>query len=418
MIARAVLVTVFAVLLALAACGSDEFGLVGGGMPIDVSQDSLAVQAAPIDASTSASVVPALTQAFIDRELLFSGTRSSGGWRATPLFRFNFSRMFFSSGEDIINEERPVDFDLLFDGNWTSVRLALERTLDSPSIDRSAILFALADTLSADMADVALQSSLGPQLYSFDEATNGTGLLEFDLDRTQVEAWIRDGAHTGVALFDTTPTASFDEGNFAELASDELRQFTLIDLAGADETVAGEIVIELADGSFVAFDMLEDLTHFARDETAGTVTLGSHLASRVWLQFEFGSIPSNATVNFAQLRLRTNRQLRFGDGTFSARAYRTPLADADAGTLSNLELILDSSSSFDFTDGTELVIEVTDFVQRGVNGVLGADDGIMVKLIGESLNLNVVDFFDQTAAVDSLRPRLEITFTPPADFRD
>ena len=34
----------------------------------------------------------------------------------------------------------------------------------------------------------------------------------------------------------------------------------------------------------------------------------------------------------------------------------------------------------------------------------------------EIFDVSIFHFFDATATVDSLRPRLEITFTPPADF--
>jgi hypothetical protein len=63
-------------------------------------------------------------------------------------------------------------------------------------------------------------------------------------------------------------------------------------------------------------------------------------------------------------------------------------------------------------------LDVTEFVQRKVNGVLRDGDGLLVALDSELFFYDLLTFHPSTISDPALRPRIELRVTPPADYEE
>lgn len=391
-------------------CSSDEFGPLGGELPQDVVQDSVAVVVDPVVADEVERHVSPITQVFTDRQVMYLGNRALGGWRATPVMRFDFS----GAPDSIDYVPSRV--------RSTVLQLRMKATDAGEGITHDVDVHALADTLQLSFADTSAADLLGNLVTQASEP----GELSFDLalPTSVVLGWIADGAHTGVALYDRTAEPDSLPNNFVALASRRLTRRADFNIQSG-ETFAPEIVMEIALGDgptdetvFLEFPVLE---HFSIVEQvgygAGQARLGAYLARRSWLHFSVpdSAVPGNATINRALLKLEVDPGTTLQEGRVTLAAFRVPRSEAGTITRGSADLIFRALGAVDL-GGEELSLDVTDFVQRGVNGLLSPDDGILLILDDETYRLDQVGFLPASAPVDSLRPRLEITFTPPAEF--
>jgi hypothetical protein len=390
----------------VAGCGSDDFGPTGSSLPIDVQGVLPVDPPLQLSATMEVSVTPDLAQPFDEREILYLGNRSEGGWRATPMLRFDFS-----SPPDTLDLS-PENF------KRTELQLKMLSKDAAKGIHRTLRLYALADTLTPSTAEADLGSTLGDEIEEIENVGDSNFALE--LPDSVVAAWIEGRGHTGIALYDLTADVDTLDSNLVGLAGKEFTRFgSLLDPEFSQETAIPEIVVELLAPieTFVAFPVILDLTHFQRDDHGDDLELAAHLPSRCWLTFDVANslVPSNATVNQAMLRLFVDPTFTLAQYPVDVIGYRTGLDGADTGTPSSLEPILKATESFDPVTETQIEMNVTELVQRAVNGVLDEGDGVLLVLRNELLELTVLDFFG-SSATDSLQPRLDITYTPPADF--
>jgi hypothetical protein len=392
--------------LLLCACNSNPFNTAGSGLPIDVQQDHLAVPDSVVGTVQEMKVIPAASQLLIDREVLYLGTQRSAGWRATPLVRFNFAAV-----PDTVH---------VFAYRW--LRVSLELKILASDLGRGArtvALYALRDTLNAGLADSTLAAVLGDSL-AIARDLPGSADFRIPLDSTRVASWIQARGHMGLALVDRTDTP---DTNIVGLASKQLTHFSLLLPEQALEVVAPEIVIELGDPNltFRAYPAIDDLTHFVRPADPPVdpgLALGSHLPARVWLRFDLSAIDPTSTINRALLVLPIDRSRTVGTANAAMAAYRSTLANAGVADATTLEAVLNSASSVDLRAAVRVRVNVTEFVQRKVNGVLQPDDGLLLALNSELLELGWAGLFGTNASDPALRPRIELLVTPPAHYRD
>ena len=154
------------------------------------------------------------------------------------------------------------------------------------------------------------------------------------------------------------------------------------------------------------------------------------------------AVPTTATINNAELILDIDRALLVvtGDAAdtetispqfMNVSSFETTKDDALSGDISRetVDLVLNGASSVDIVDivnpqepeDRQLRINLTDYVQRYVNGVfddLASPPGIMLSFQSEVLQLLVIEMFDSTSPDSLVMPRVDIRFTPPADFVD
>lgn len=416
--AFAVLMGGWLVVSGLAACSSDDFGTVGGSLPLDVSQDSLLVEISSIDILDSRSVVPELTQLPQDREILLIGNRPAGGWRATPFLRFDFSA---GIADSILSGPEGI----------TSAVVDLEM-LDKDAlkgITRDFRVHDLLDTLRVDQVDAdGAATLLGDEITTVSLGISSS-VFRFELPPALVWEWLESGSHRGIALHDLTADFGVDslryESNFVGFAGQQFRTTSLLD------TPEGPVApdwwlpkIEVtAGGTTFTFPVVLDFTIVERDAPADdALVLGSFEPSRFWLRFDLdsGLIPGDATINRALLSVVVNDEGTIGERDRTTIAYEALEENLTTGTFSSSDAVLRSASQVEFA-GTDsmgvqtVTIDVTDFVQRSVNLVVPPEAGILVQISnGEVLRFDVVTFHGVTAAVE-LRPRLSVTFTPPAD---
>lgn len=460
-------------LLAL-GCSSSEFGPTGSDLPADVSQDSLAI---PLTVTGTTQeqrfdtdiLDPAQGTPIDERELLYFGTRPAFGLKATPFIQYNFSDLPQSEVEMLVNDPSRI-FGIVF---------TLRVTRFGKTQPLHFALYELADTLKLGMAEDPVASHLGEKLGEFSPLAGQNpsfDLLEGQSPAVQlalkekVLSWLVAGSHKGVALVDLeteTPLVAVVGEKFNFFAHSSLlwaapepgapiyyprisvNYCTKYDSLGQCET-----------DSSITVKSMHDLTVFERSMPVPTAAIGSYLTRRLWLSFDLSSIPRAATINSAQLLLHIDRdqwlsaghpgqEIPFsaaevdtdlidravGDRTFenstleplqfTALVYEASLAQAGDPPASGLPQVLDALTTLRpdvVTSGTlegdaELQINIADFAQRLVNGIFGDDPpGLLLALGQEELQFLEVPFFDSTAADPTLRPRIEIRFTPPADF--
>ncbi len=457
----------------LAACSSDKFSNVGSGLPLDVGQDadSVLVLLDPPLASTGAATIPVdLEEAYEDRALLYLGNRDEGQWKATPLFLVDFSQArLVGSGLDGFADF--ADSLVLTESVIDSVTFEVRQTRDDAKkgILRTMDLRELVgvDSLQASLLDQDLSTFLGGIVGGHAE-TLASSTLRIPMATSVALAHLLADETVGLALVDLTPSDPVFGGspnpvpnsNFVALASRDIdipslyaegaenpRVLAVEDLVprlrfSLDEafvksslSIADTVVV--SDAS-IEVPVIQDMTHLQRQKASPTdLTLASYLPSRVWLDFDLVNSPveSDATINEALLTLHLRRATAIGGeeltdifeggilrrairaGSLSTQTYEVTQADAGPASKLGLGIVLNSRGSVSLADsaGTEVVVDVTDFAQRDANLLLDSSLGVMLALNLETEILNVFDFYGADAP-DSLRPRLDLRFTPPADF--
>ena len=406
-------------LAGLAACSSDDFGTVGGSLPLDVSQDSLLVEIPSFDILASKSVVPQLTQTAVNREVLYLGNRTVGGWRATPLLRFDFSTPIPDSVVSEIGDIAAVEIKLQMLSSDVGRELA-----------RVVRVHALVDTLRPEDVDAEAVAPLLAEEITTAGPTNPSlsgSSVSIPLPVAQAWEWLQAGGHVGVALFDLTEQLPETDPEFHSnaigLAAKEFATVSALAQLGVGSTFTPFVQVRSTGGAEINFPVLLDLTVIEHDAgAADALVLGSFEPSRLWLRFDLdgGLIPGDATVNRALLTLHYDAEGTIGQDTKTTRAFEALESELDTVTPSVSSAILRSASQVVFPDAdaekdTTFTVDVTEFVQRKVNLVVPPEAGILVRFDnGELFRLNVARFHGPSAP-EALRPRLSVTFTPPAD---
>lgn len=438
----------------LAACATDDFGEVGSGLPTDVSQDSLLVEGPDLQTVAVEVVVPEPVQDTEDRSRIFLGNRTRDGYRATPVMRFDF--------EDTLL--RDLLIDRLLDEGATADEIALADTIaftaglfDSIYVDLNVIsrdvardqdastaikkiprrvaVYETARAITADDVDVATAAEITGALLGEREQTRVEAGFPLRLPTERVIEWIAADGHDGVLVTDLAPgDLDFENPNETNTIAFRAQGAGPLDGSTSEPEVifvVDQDSIGVANIQFAA-PVTIDFTVIEQDAPpAGAAELSSHRTRRTWLQLDLdeGVLPSNATINQAVLTFFPIAQYTFGTpesatasgalDVFCFEATRSEAERADPGRtnasagISALNFV--GQSGFSPLQGDTLRIDVTRFVQRAVNDVVDpASVGLVLLFEGELTDLDRGVFHGPSAA-DSLRPRVSVTFTPPAD---
>ncbi len=463
------LATSLLVLLAY-GCSSNEFGPTGSDLPADVSQDSLAI---PLD------VVGTLQEERLDlplpvppegnpinrRQFLYLGNRTDLGIRATPFLQYPIVGVSPGTADSLVADPELIKEAILpirvtrFDRNL-ALHVAIYE-LSSP-LDSTMVNDPVADHLGEELGEYEVSAGDGGTRYFY--LLDGKDPADALALKQKIAGWIKDGAFNGLAMvnLDDSPLMLMTSPYFNFTAYEyELwfRRETGVPIIYPRFTVN----YDLADtvGLGLIFKAGSGLTVFERTVPVQTATLlGGYLPRRLWLNFDLSGIPRAATINSAQLVLHfdtskmimgglagdqipftsaeddTNLIARsIGDRTFenstltpvdfSVLAYEATEAQAQSLEITGLTQVLDGLTTVRsdvVMSGTEpgdqeLRINIADYTQRLVNGIFGdTPPGLLVKISNEELHYLEIPFFDSSAADSTLRPRIEIRFTPPADF--
>jgi hypothetical protein len=458
-------------MLALLAygCSSNDFGPTGSDLPADVSQDSLAVPLDIVGTQQEERLdlplpVPPEGNPINRRQFLYFGTRSDLGIQATPFLQYPIVGVSSGTADSLVADPALIQEAILsvrvtrFDRNQT-LHLAVYE-LSSP-LDSTMVNDPVTDHLGEELGEYEVSAGDGGTRYVYLlrnlDAAAALALKE------KIAGWIKDGAFNGLALvnLDDSPLMLLTSPYFNFNAYEyELwfRRETGVPIIYPRFTVNYDLG---GTGSLgLIFKAANSLTVFERTAPVPTATLlGGYLPRRMWLNFDLSGIPRAATINSAQLVLHfdtskmimgglpgdeipftsaeddTNLIARsIGDRTFenstltpvdfTVVAYEATQAQAQSLEISGLTQVLDGLTMVRpdvVMSGTEpgdreLRINIADYAQRLVNGIFGdTPPGLLVKISNDELHYMEIPFFDSTAS-DSLRPRIEIRFTPPADF--
>ncbi len=443
---RRVLPALIAVAVAVAAgCSSDNWSEVGGSLPTDISQDSLKIELPPIFPVLAEVLTPLDTIPAIEREALYIGSRPAGAWRGTPLLRFDV-------GDPDVQARLPIDWQ---DIETLTLNIVPMVQPNSVAVTRDVRAFNLATPLSPDdLLATDVTQLFGDELASAIWNKGEDGVV--DLPADSVQAWLEAGTHNGIALFHEAPAAPDSVySNFAGYGGENFSRTSRLwnDAFGGRPAMSFRFRTEPETNNF-SVPLLDDLTHFERDlPGAGDLQIGSYFERRLWIDFDLGPdlVPVDATINSGTLILQVRQDLTMQVRGFSRvgtnaaaiidmqiRAWESARSEAgdkpgvvEAWGRGNRE-VLDAREAFNPDSGTktddadqltELRIDVTEYVQRQVNeivpddlpaGTAVAEVGLLLAFVIEQFDLDLGVFYGLDAT-DDLKPRLEVTYTPPAD---
>jgi hypothetical protein len=432
----------------------------------------------PLFPEGAGSVPIVLEESYEERALLYLGNRDEGQWKATPLFVLDFAQAELINGNLDLDLSDSLSRLPLRIGMITSVDFRVRQTREDnkKGISRDFQLREVvgSPTLDASLLDRDVSTLLGPVVSTVTGAAIQQR-LSAPVDRALALSWYEAGDRLSLALHDLTTSQPFTIGegdslfgnpgfdrpnsNFVSLASTDYTEpfspatsvfwervndkFQIVAYSEVvprlvfelrADSVASALRVPVGDVSDVVVEIpvVEDMTHL--QQAVGSrrdLTLSTYRASRVWMDFDVANsaVPGDATINEAVLSLHVRPGSLIGGEVFSdvsfrelrqsninTRSFEVSLVDAAPISTDGLGVVRNSSSSVRYFPEKDVFrVDVTDFAQRDANLLLSDDLGILIRLNASQTTLNSVDFYGMDAP-DSLRPRLDIRFTPPADF--
>lgn len=422
-------------------CTSDLPNRVGAGL-VDDALDSVLVEVlandvvgyAPLQVDDTAVPVHA-------QQVLYLG--SQGGTSSRILVNFDFS--------DIFTEDHPAD--LFTEANIKAVKLSLTKLSHYGGLRREI----------TDDGDTTFVSSGQPlDLYyqvrelaaPFDStayagypgAAPVAGVTVINQDATEINQssepilrlfegdfleWKEAGQVVGLVI----SLGDDSDPGLIGFAARELQRYAELDDIAVGSVVAPNLIVEFEDNTILNF-LLAPVADTSTFETVasppsaadGGFVLRTGLRSYPALDFDFSAVPDDVLINRAILRLANDEELAFGNSEaivvaeLDSALIAAPPASMSLAELSAATYVITGQTSLAPTDSRHLAFDVTTLVQRLVNGVYEGRRGLVLAA-GEDVfptyDLTTVDpdfyftefHFFGTAAPDSLRPRIEITYS-------
>lgn len=435
--ALAALVLAVPTVLWLGGCSSDEPNRVGAGL-VDAEIDSVLVEL-PVNSVNAYGAVRVENGdlPLHRQQVLYMG--SQGGVTSRILANYDFS--------DIYSDVYPASAFL--PENIKTVKLSLHKLTHykgSEVTGQPVDHYYQVRQLSAPFDSLAFMGYPNPAPASgerelsakpdsaYQESEPGVLMVAADfLD------WLSAGQTIGLIIgFD----AASDSG-LVGFGARELVRYSEIESVGVGTIVAPNFIVEFNDGTTPRFLLapVADTSTFevvppvptALADIADEFVLRTCLRSYPAFDFDFSKLPDDVLINRAVLRLTNNEALAFGnsEAIVVSELDSLKLAAASSDTLTFAELdvatyVITGQTSLDPRNVRHLAFDVTTLVQRLVNDVY-ADPRGLVLTAGEDIfptyDLTAVDpdfyftefHFFGTATADSLRPRLEITYSRHGD---
>ncbi|MBK8166566.1 MAG: hypothetical protein IPK64_11520 [bacterium] len=416
----------------LAGCTSDLPNRVGSGLVDDELDQSLIQLLADDVTAYGALTVDDPAVPLHRQQVLYLGRQQ--GVRSRILVNYDFS--------DVYSDSFPAS--AFTAANIKSVKLGLVKLLHyegSEITGQPVELFYGLRQLSAPFDSTLFRVAAGagaiPGVVAGELNVSPTVSITFakpeiPLDEEVALGWFQ-GAQTLGFVIELNDNS--DEG-LVGFSSSEFLRYSEVDSTLAGLFLPPKLIVEFEDrpesesfrlSPVADTSTFEDVPDAPADLSAGFV-LRTCLRSYPVLDFDFSGLPSDALINRAVLRVACDTTLTFGhaESIVVAEIDSTVLA-SDGQTLTLAELatatsIITGQTSLYPSDVFQLAFDVTSAVQRIVNGVYD-DPRAFVLAAGEdaysTYDLTSVDpdfyftefRFHGTSAVDSLRPRLEITYS-------
>ncbi|MGD9549018.1 MAG: hypothetical protein AB7V45_15930 [Candidatus Krumholzibacteriia bacterium] len=248
--------------------------------------------------------------------------------------------------------------------------------------------------------------------------------------------WVADG---GVRGFMLTATTDSDSGLVGFAARDldsynELADVAVGTIVGPNFVLDFDDAVELEDGTDVLLlPNSGDISTFhelsaAPESPEDGFILRTGLRSYPALRFDFSALPHGAFINRAVFRVTNDTLAGFGNlhslvvSELDAEFLAEPAGTMTLDELGDAVYVITGQTSVDPALNRDLGFDVTQAVQRIVNEVYEGERGLVLTAgedFAPAYDQGVIDpefYFSQfrflgTAAADSLRPRLEITYS-------
>lgn len=407
-------------------CAGDDPGVLGSGLPIDLSFDTLLVPLASstLDAAGHLAVkdpnVP-----FDKHEVLYVGRR--GTERSALLARYDLSVFTGPVWEGVAF---TVD-------NIRSVRLRffMLKYYKSLRLTKNYEVWELASSLDPTIYP-AEEPLLQPPMLAVEEEP-ASAAIRIDLPKQKFIDWWQAGQHNGLLVREGAAIGDTNAG-FVGFAS---RDFKVVHAGELEleqaETVLGPLlIVEFASpDTVVVLQPIDDVSTMRPLDpppaVADGLLLRTHERTYPYCAFSLSGLPPDVLINRATLVLTCDSLLSYGPSTSVVcseilAGEIAALGDtALVGNLGAAAEVITGILSVEPARARRLGFNVTSTVQRHVNGLFPVDDPVrFLFTAGEDFTgaydtsdidpdffLSRLRFWG-AAADDTLRPRLQIIYTP------
>ena len=437
--AAALVVGLALALLLVVGCTSDEPNTVGSGLVdthLDTVLDTLlaaqVVQYAPL-------VVEDPDVPLYEQELLYMG--SQGGTSSAVLVTFDFSDVFTDSfPESAFTQENVswVKLQLIMPEFYDALQGSTEEEETKGRAGRTPDK-GLTKTYEVFMLDAPFDSSAYPgPLPSFDftdmnidQEPTEAGEVNIDMSVPFFLSWVNAGGEQGLIIREAEGS---EEGLVAFASRDNIHMNSQFGDLAEGTTVGPALRIQFAaQDSILSLASSADISSFHEvgdipASAAEGFTVRGCLRSYPVLRFDMSGLPENVAINRAVLHVTNDTLTSFGNlSSLVVSEFNTDYLPGDGENLTLEELDLATytiagMTSLDPTYNDVMQFNVTQAVQRLVNEVYEGEKAFILTLGEDAFpvyDLTTVDpdfYFNQfnfygTAAADSLRPHLRITYS-------
>jgi hypothetical protein len=371
-------VTLLAALTGVLSCGDSDdtplgtefVGDILGSTPGVVFEDSFGV-------SNDSSYV---FYSLIDQQVYLEVGKQNGYDRAS-LMRVDFS----SAGNDTLKTVSQA-----------ALRLDVIEYVDY--VDRIRALFYQLGTEYNEGDSVAVLDTttvIPDPDTGLDEREIALGTLSYPLPPELVQGWIRgDSVNNGIAV-----VYARDAGELLGFDSSE----------GTDKP---SIQVFFEDGTQTNYVVTDDGIYTRPTETTDNLVLSDGYVRRIQFFIDLSEVDDSASVNEASVTFDIVPGSVFGIGPSVALYVPDSPDPNDPGFLTVAQLV--TSGKIDESVGY-LELPVTNVLLQILAGTV-PDNGFVLKYSSENSEVRQAEFFNSSAAVDSLRPLVKIIYTTPAEF--
>jgi len=204
---------------------------------------------------------------------------------------------------------------------------------------------------------------------------------------------------------------------FAVVYTGTADQLALFESRQTDGGIDGDknqpqLTITFTDNSTSTYDMGADATFVRPLTTTSQLIVSDGFTRRVWWRADILSLGDSVAINRAAVRFYTDSTSVLG----LPQELSLYIPDSPYPTSPVFLGGVDVSAAFVDTVGNFIEFPMTLTVQNLLTGNL-ADNGFVFQYFAENQSVRQMAFYTSNAPVDSLRPRLIITATTPAEFK-
>jgi hypothetical protein len=210
-----------------------------------------------------------------------------------------------------------------------------------------------------------------------------------------VQGWLRgDSVRVAIAVV------------YTDAVNDRVATYPSKD-AGDDSPL---LQVNFVGGIQKSYAITHDATRYDPLASTSNLIVSDGQPRRVYLRANLDEVPDEAAVHTARIRLHIVPGSELGSGT-TLVVYIPATTDSTSADFKGGQPVTEK----DFTAGDETIeFTLTNAIFLTLQGSLD-DNGFVIRFLNENTELRQVEFYG-TAAVDSLRPRVFITSSTPAEF--